>query len=285
MTDTPDYSAWIGRSETTAADLITPRLINSFTATLAPHLAADAVAPGLHWCLSPPLAPASGLGPDGHPLKGGFLPPIPLPRRMWAGGEVHTLAALQSGDSVSKRSTIRDIAWKTGRSGALCFVTVEHVFSTPRGDALREVHNIVYRPAAPEPAAPESAAPEPAAVAAPEPGQTFDLEWQVPIDPVLLFRYSALTFNGHRIHYDEPYATSVEHYPGLVVHGPLQATLMLNLAASFAKATPRHFRFRGVAPATGPQTLRIGLRQVQDKAEISVLSETGVLTMQATAAW
>ena len=132
MTDTPDYSAWIGRSETAAADLITPRLINSFAATLAPHLAPDAVAPGLHWCLSPPLAPASGLGDDGHPLKGGFLPPIPLPRRMWAGGEVHTLAALQPGDSVTKRSTIRDIAWKTGRSGALCFVTVEHVFYPTR---------------------------------------------------------------------------------------------------------------------------------------------------------
>ena len=275
MTDTPDYSAWIGRSETAAADLITPRLINSFAATLAPHLAPDPVAPGLHWCLSPPLVPAAGLGADGHPLKGGFLPPIPLPRRMWAGGEVYTLDALQPGDSVTKRSTIRDIAWKAGRSGALCFVIVEHVFSTPRGDALRELHNIVYRPAATGPAA----------VAAPEPAQTFDLEWPVPVDPVLLFRYSALTFNGHRIHYDEPYATTIEHYPGLVIHGPLQATLMLNLAASFAKATPRQFRFRGVAPATGPQTLRVGLRQAQNKAEISVLSETGVLTMQATAQW
>ena len=280
MTDTPDYSAWIGRSETAAADLITPRLINSFAATFSPHLAPQAVAPGLHWCLSPPLAPASGLGADGHPMKGGFLPPIPLPRRMWAGGEVHTLAVLQPGDSVTKRSTIRDIAWKTGRSGALCFVTVEHVFSSQRGDALRELHNIVYRPAATEAAATEAAMP-----AAPGPAPKFDLEWQVPIDPVLLFRYSALTFNGHRIHYDEPYATTVEHYPGLVIHGPLQATLMLNLAASFAKATPRQFRFRGVAPATGPQTLRVGLRQVQDKAEISVLSEAGVLTMQATAEW
>jgi 3-methylfumaryl-CoA hydratase len=114
---------------------------------------------------------------------------------------------------------------------------VEHVFATQRGDALREVHNIVYRPAATEPAA----------VAAPGPAPTFDLEWQVPIDPVLLFRYSALTFNGHRIHYDEPYAREVEFYPGLVIHGPLQATLMLNLAASFAKVTPRQFRFRGVA--------------------------------------
>ncbi|KAF0175859.1 MAG: hypothetical protein FD162_426 [Rhodobacteraceae bacterium] len=275
MTDTPDYSAWIGRSETAAADLITPRLINSFGATLAPHLAPDAVAPGLHWCLSPSLAPASGLGDDGHPLKGGFLPPIPLPRRMWAGGEVHTLAALQPGDSVTKCSTIRDIAWKTGRSGALCFVTVEHVFSTQRGDALRELHNIVYRPAATQPALP----------AAPGLAPKFDLEWQVPIDPVLLFRYSALTFNGHRIHYDEPYARGVEFYPGLVIHGPLQATLMLNLAASFAKATPRQFRFRGVAPATGAQTLRVGLRQVQDKAEISVLSEAGALTMQASAEW
>ena len=153
------------------------------------------------------------------------------------------------------------------------------MYFTRRGDALRELHNIVYRPAATQPAATQPAMP-----AAPGPASKFDLEWQVPIDPVLLFRYSALTFNGHRIPYDEPYATLVEHYPGLVIHGPLQAKQMLNLTASFVKATPPQFRFRGVAPATGPQTLRVGLRQVQDKAEISVLSEAGMLTMQATAA-
>lgn len=270
-----DYTAWIGRQEIAPPDQISPRLIDSYVTTLAPFLAEAPVAPGLHWCLCPPITPMSGLGADGHAAKGGFLPPIPLPRRMWAGGEVTFLEPLLPDDPVQKTSTIREILWKTGRTGALCFVAVEHDYRTPRGVAIREIQNLVYRPAA------TASAP----VAAPSAVQHFDREWQVPIDPVLLFRYSAVTFNGHRIHYDQGYARQVEHYAGLVIHGPLQATLMLNLATVHRQALPRRFRYRGINPAAGSQVLRIGLQEDDAQMQLAVLSEAGVLTMQGEAVW
>jgi 3-methylfumaryl-CoA hydratase len=233
---------WIGRTEE-ASDLVTPRLIASYAATFAPHLApcpAGDAPLALHWCLAPPIAPMNALGPDGHPAKGGFLPPVPLPRRMWAGGSIETPAPLREGDLVTRHSRIGDISAKDGRTGPLCFVAVDHEISTPRGLALRERHDIVYREATSLPAAtpaPATAEPEPA-----------DLTWEVEAGPVLLFRYSALTFNGHRIHYDLPYVTGEEGYDGLVVHGPIQATLMLNIAATLAGATTLKLDYRGVSP-------------------------------------
>ena len=274
MTD--DFHNWIGRRETSAPDTITPRLTAAFAAMLGPHLAAvKGTAPGLHWCLAPPIIAASDIGPDGHARLGGFLPPLPLPRRMWAGGDLSFLAPLHEGDSVTRTSEITGLNWKQGRSGPLCFVTVTHEISTQRGPAIREAHHIVYRPAATSPAA----------AATPAPAQPFDSNTEVHIDEVLLFRYSALTFNSHRIHYDLPYARTQEHYPGLVIHGPLQATLMLNLATRHAGQTPHHFSFRARHAATGTQTLRIGLRQTSSGVSLAVHDESGIETMTGSADW
>lgn len=247
--DIAHLRGWIGR-EAEAVDLVTPRLAEEFRATFAPHLAdrRDGAPPlAIHWCLSPAIVPASEIGPDGHPERGGFLPPVPLPRRMWAGGEVEIHDGLRIGDAVTRRSTIEDVSAKEGRSGALCFVAVRHEYRTARGLALSERHDIVYREA--ETRTLSSGPPSrPAAQAPRDEPRRADLTWSVEADPVLLFRYSALTFNGHRIHYDLPYVTGEEGYSGLVVHGPLQATLLLNIAAALGGRPPKRLRYRGVSP-------------------------------------
>ena len=158
----------------------------------------------------------SELGPDGHPARGGFLPPVPLPRRMWAGGELEFFDTLRVGDEVTRTSRIAEVTMKTGSTGVLCFVSVDHLVTTPRGTAIRERQDIVYRDVS-------TAAAAPAKPAAPPP--TAQHRESHMADPVLLFRYSALTFNGHRIHYDRDYVTKVEGYPGLIFHGPMQAAL------------------------------------------------------------
>lgn len=259
--DIAHLKSWIGRSEE-ASDLITPRLMRSFEATFAPHLAPAPTgeAPlALHWCLAPPITPMHAIGQDGHAAKGEFLPPVPLPRRMWAGGTIETLAPLQVGDLVTRRSTISDIAYKDGRSGPLCFVAVDHEISTARGVALRERHNIVYReaalPGAPAPTATEPVEPQPA-----------DLTWEIDANPVLLFRYSAITFNSHRIHYDEPYVTEVEGYTGLVVHGPIQATLMLNIIATLSGGAPIKLDYRGLSPLIAGAPFVVKAKQLPDGA-------------------
>ncbi|MGU3537950.1 FAS1-like dehydratase domain-containing protein [Methylobacterium sp. A54F] len=249
--DVEHLRSWIGRMRE-AEDIVTPRILAEYAATLAPHLAPvepDAAPPALHWCLAPETPPADALGPDGHAARGGFLPPVPLPRRMWAGGAVETLDALRRGDAVRRCETVREIAVKAGRSGLLCFVTVEHAISTARGLAIRERQDIVYR----EAAGATGGAAEPAR------GRTADyaVVWTVPATPTLLFRYSAMTFNGHRFHYDRPYAVAVEGYDDLVVHGPLQASLLMNLAASLTGAVPGRFAYRSRAPLTANQTVRV----------------------------
>ena len=269
--------SWIGRTAD-ATDVITPRLADEFVATFAPQIAASPPeAPlGIHWCLSPAIAPTEALGEDGHPARGGFLPPVPLPRRMWAGGEVEILGELRIGDQVTRRSTIEDVALKSGRSGQLCFVAVRHEYSTGRGVAIRERHDIVYREAA---TAGSQAVPRPAAPL------TADLSWTVPTGPVLLFRYSAITFNGHRIHYDLAYVTGVEGYEGLVVHGPIQATLLLNMAARLAGAPPRRFSYRGQAPLiAGPPFKVAGASNGDGALSCWTESADGLLCMQAEAA-
>ncbi len=266
-------------------DIVTARLAGEFRATLAPHLAAvnDGDAPlAIHWCLAPPVAPLAALGADGHAAKGEFLPAVPLPRRMWAGGSVETLAPLRLGDRVRRGSTIDDVTVKEGRSGTLCFVAVRHEISTDRGLAIRERHDIVYRDVAqPAPALAESKGKEG------EPGHAkADLVWAVETTPVLLFRYSALTFNGHRIHYDPPYATATEGYAGLVVHGPLQASLLLNLAATLGGSVPRRFDYRGVAPLIVGQAVRVcGSRETSGALTCWTATDAEGVKMQATASW
>ena len=199
---------WIGRT-TEATDIVTAQLVKGLRATLFQEVgepkSGDAAPFTVHWCLAQPVFPMSMLGPDGHPTRGGFLPPVPLPRRMWAGGELEFLDPLRVGDEAKRTSRISDVTVKTGSTGTLCFVSVEHVVTTPRGVAIRERQDIVYRDM--------GGAPVGTPKAPPPPPTAKHRETHVS-DPVLLFRYSALTFNGHRIHYDRDYVTKVEGYPG-----------------------------------------------------------------------
>lgn len=231
---------WIGARDE-AADVVTAGLSERFAATFAGLLPDRTAAPlGIHWCLAPTAAPAGALGDDGHPKRGGFLPPVPLQRRMWAGGEVTFLAPIETGDQVVRRSRIADVAHKSGRTGELVFVAVEHELSTTRGVAIRERQDLVYREAADGQAAP---------IPAPSPVRIAEFSETVACDSVMLFRYSALTFNGHRIHYDRAYAANVEHYAGLVVHSPLQATCLMNFAARLDAERRLHkVTYRGVSP-------------------------------------
>ena len=268
---------WVGRQET-FEDEVSVRLINGFNAVFdrvaePPEVGSNAPL-GIHWCLAPPAARQSTLGPDGHPAPGGFLPPIALPRRMWAGGELRFHDGLRVGDKVARHSRIASVTAKEGRSGALSFVSVEHQIFSPRGLAIEERQDIVYREA-------QSAPPD----APPREEPSAPAEWQKSYhaDPVLLFRYSALTFNGHRIHYDRDYATNTEHYPGLVVHGPLQATLLLGFAAECAKASPTQLSFRGLSPLIELDRFSLNARPVENGMELWIETRGGSRTMQALA--
>lgn len=272
-----DPRGWIGRSRL-KEDLVTRRILAEFAATFAPHLAPLApgdAPPALHWCLAPETPPAEALGPDGHAAKGGFLPPVPLPRRMWAGGEIETVDVLREGDAVAWTETVEDVAFKEGRSGRLCFVTVAHAVRTARGLALRERQDIVYR---------EAAGTETGAAPEPRRGRPEDYArvWRVPASPTLLFRYSAMTFNGHRFHYDQPYATQVEGYADLVVHGPMQATLLMNLAATLLGRVPARFRYRGLSPMTANQVFSVcGRLDAAGAFEGVTLDAAGRICMEA----
>ncbi|MEO6322898.1 MAG: MaoC family dehydratase N-terminal domain-containing protein [Polaromonas sp.] len=274
---------WQGRSET-VQDTVTAAPLAALSATLdrddpAPTAAVTGLPPLWHWLYFLPHARHSEIGPDGHPRRGGFLPPVPLPRRMWAGGRLRweTANPLQVGQPVERRSTIQSVSHKSGRSGELLFVQVEHAYSNAAGLALTEEHDIVYRAAAQpgEPAPPPTPAEQGAA-------------WQREIapDPVLLFRYSALTFNGHRIHYDRKYVTEVEGYPGLIVHGPLIATLLVDLVRRHAPhAFIRRFNFKALRPTFDLHPFRLNGQPSADGKTVRLWAEDheGWLTMQATA--
>ncbi|WP_298263330.1 MaoC family dehydratase N-terminal domain-containing protein [Acidocella sp.] len=236
-----EFDDWVGRSQS-VTDVLEPARSNALSVALGGEgglKAGDSMPLLHHWLYFWDVKPPSGLGPDGHPAKGGFLPPVPLPRRMWAGGRLSFLKPLRLGAEVTRTSTITAVSEKTGRTGTLVFVTVRHELDAGEGVAVSEEQDLVYR----EPAS----AMLPAPVAAPAPAAPW-VE-QVDPNPVLLFRYSALTMNGHRIHYDRPYAMGEEAYPALVVHGPLQATLLIQLAARKLSAPITGFDFRGQQPA------------------------------------
>ena len=266
--------AWTGRTET-LEDVVTAAPLRMLRATL--DLPPDELAGGLpplwHWLFFLPSARASELGPDGHPRRGGFLPPVPLPRRMWAGGQLEFFHPLRLGDAIERTSTIQDVTVKSGRTGELCFVRVRHDVTSPRGLALREFHDIVYRPN-----------PAPGA-AAPAYDIAADGEWceRVVPDDVLLFRYSALTFNGHRIHYDRRYVTEVEGYGGLIVHGPLMATLLAGLGARhFGGREAKSFSFRALKPVIDLQPFDVcGAPQGGDAAELWIRDFEGHRAMAA----
>lgn len=280
-----DWQAWIGR-EDRRRDHIDPAAVTRWLATLDRAAPADGSVPqGWHWCLGLPDAPTATLGADGHPLRddsaSSFLPPIPLPRRMWAASKVEFFAPLRPGQSVERSSRVAAITEKQGGSGKLVFAEVAHETHGDGALAIREKQTIVFREAAPAGAPP---APPP-----PSDGNFDPSAWDahhmlVPSEP-LLFRYSALTFNSHRIHYDLPYARGQEGYRGLVVHGPLTATLLLDLAARhFGDNRLKKFDFRGTSPAICGEELHLALRGTFANIELAAFAADGRQVMAATAA-
>ena len=279
-----EWDAWIGRSER-RADRADASLAARWLATLDRAAPADGTAPqGFHWCLCTPDAPTSALGPDGHPLRDdgpdSFLPPVPLPRRMWASSKVEFHAPIVLGASVERRSTVAAITGKQGGSGALVFVDIAHETLCEGALAVREVQSVVYRDAAPAGSAP---VPPPLGNSAFDPGPWTAHRALTPHEPLLL-RYSALTFNSHRIHYDLPYATQAEGYRGLVVHGPLTATLLLDLAqAELGDNALKSFAFRGLSPALCRERLHLVMRREAAAIALAAFAADGRQIMAASA--
>ncbi|GEQ78096.1 acyl-CoA dehydrogenase [Comamonas testosteroni] len=277
--DIDHLRTWVNSTET-VIDLVTPAPLNALVATLDrddPPATKDSTVPHCwHWLYFLPHGKQSEIGSDGHPQRGGFLPPVPLPRRMWAGSQIAFHAPLRVGQSISRTSRIVDVRMKEGRTGPLVFVKVDHEITAEGKLAISERHDIVYRdlPAHGEPA--------PAFAEAPT-----DAMWSRRIvpDDVLLFRYSALTFNGHRIHYDRRYVTEVEGYPGLIVHGPLIATLLLDLLRRcLPQAQVETFSFRAVKPLFDIAPFDVCGRMVDEKTvQLWSKDAAGHLTMDATA--
>ncbi len=277
--DIEHLRSWIGRTEQ-LYDSATIAPLHAMTATLdrddALQATGDAVPPVWHWLYFLPAARQSEIGADGHPQRGGFLPPVPLPRRMWAGSRIQFLAPLRAGQALERLSRIEDVRIKEGRTGALVFVKVRHEIRADGALLIQEEHDIVYR----DLPAPGEAAPAPALA-------PVGAQWERRIvpDEVLLFRYSALTFNGHRIHYDRKYVTEVEGYPGLVVHGPLIATLLLDLLRrQLPDAQVRTFQFRAVKPLFDIADFVVcGQQEDAETVKLWARTEDGHLAMDATA--
>jgi len=277
---------WTGRTET-VTDTVTATPYAALSATLdwptdpaALRPARGTPLPALwHWLYFLPMYPQSEIGADGHAKRGGFLPPVPLPRRMWAGSDFEFHSPLRIGDELERTSTIVDVKEKSGRTGSLIFVKVRHELRR-QGEsavALTEHHNIVYR-----------AAPSPDDVAPPPQLAPTEFAWERRIvpDDVLLFRYSALTFNGHRIHYDRKYVTEVEGYPGLIVHGPLIATLLMDLLRrQRPDATVLKFEFKAVRPTFDINPFSVHGQPSADGKTVHLWGRDheGFLTMDATA--
>lgn len=278
--DIEHLQQWVGRTET-RRDLATAVPVQALAATLdrddpAPQ-AGEPIPPCWHWLYFLPLPRQSEIGSDGHPKRGGFLPPVPLPRRMWAGSRLEFRRPLAIGREIVRESRIDDVTVKHGKTGSLVFVRVHHEVGDDLGVALVEEQDIVYRDH------PKVGDPLPAAQLAPA-----ETQWARTIapDPVLLFRYSALTLNGHRIHYDKPYATGVEGYPGLVVHGPLLATLLLDLLRrQLPGAVVARFVFRAMKPTFDTAPFEVCGRHDGDAKTIHLWAqhEDGALAMDATA--
>ena len=272
---------WVGKKEV-RSDSLTAWPIAALAATLdEPTLAVDIGSPvpnGWHWIFFLEAKPASELGSDGHPKRGGFLPPVPLPRRMWAGGRLEFIQPLKIGDLITRDSEILSVEPKSGRSGTLVFVTVRHTIKAAGTTAIIEEQDIVYREAAQKG--------EPLPPGKPAPGNAAWSRRVMP-DSTLLFRYSALTFNGHRIHYDKDYATNEEHYPGLVVHGPIQATFLLDLCRQNAGRTLKKFEYRAQHPlfAGHAFTVNGNFNSATFQADVWTANDAGNYAMRGTASF
>jgi 3-methylfumaryl-CoA hydratase len=263
------FAAWVGRSQS-FEEVIAARPLVSMSACLDREDPSpkdgDPVPPGWHWLYFLPTYRTSECGYDGHEKLGTSLPEIPLSRRMWAGGRLSFGAALRVGDKAKKISTIKDITVKTGRSGALVFVVVRHEIFGPQGLAVAEEHDIVYRDGN------RGAVSEPSPPKAPSDAQ---FSRTVHPSPLLLFRYSALTYNGHRIHYDRNFC-GAEGYPGLVVHGPLTATLLLDLIRDNCPGRRiEHFQFRAVSPLFDTSDYTVNGKVTGEGADVWAASPAG----------
>lgn len=277
MNASSDYSNWIGRLEE-SRDVIDPRPMRLMESTLDRPPSGKpgmALPPLWHWLYFSEEAQQSTISEDGHPKRGGFLPPVDLPRRMWAGGRFRFDKPLRIGERVHKVSTVKDITSKNGRTGELCFVSVNHAYSVDGEVRLSEDHDIVYREN------PSANAPAPDPQPAP---QKADWKRRIEPDPVLLFRYSALTFNGHRIHYDRSYCRDVEGYPGLVFHGPLTATLLLDLVRqNLPEAWVSQFQFRAIRPLFDISPFIIAGRRQGSSVDLWACTPQGNLAMTGQA--
>ncbi len=271
------WNGWVGRSET-VEDRIDVGRVRALQATLddpaSPLKEGDPLPPLWHWLYFWEATPSANLGPEGHAELGGFLPPIELPRRMWAGSRLKFPRSLAIGAEVKRHSSVSQITEKAGRNGKLVFVTVQHVVEDLAGTTIEEEHDIVYRTAPRPGETPKPGEPAPAAP-----------PWQREIrpDPVLLFRYSALTFNGHRIHYDRDYATQEEGYPGLIVHGPLLAILMTDQARRHCPdRRVAAFAFRALSPIYDSAAFTVAGQPDPESpsAEVWVADPGGLLAMR-----
>jgi 3-methylfumaryl-CoA hydratase len=270
-----DWQGWIGRTSTTEAYL-DPAQTNRMAVLLDREpgfRAGDALPPAWHWLYFHDIVRASELGPEGHPRLGVVMPPVPLQRRMWAGGSMVFHAPLRLGDTVRRSSVVSSITPKLGRSGPLFFVGVEHTLHTRGRPSLVEEQQIVYRELTRDIPLGSSALPAPADA---------DYAQEYVFDSIALFRYSALTFNSHRIHYDADYARDVEGYPGLVVHGPLVATLLLDLYARQGAPLTR-FRYKAKSPLFLPHPFTVSGKASDSGARLWASNHARELAMEAVA--
>ena len=249
---------WIGKIDN-VTDYVTPIVEQRYRATLNMDIGnpkdGDPVTSGLHWMLGWNLVKNDELGVDSHPALGEFLPPVPLPRRMWAGSEIKVLKPIRVGNKVIKQSTVADIQVKEGRTGLLCFVTAEYNFLVNDEVTINEKHNIVYRDIS------KSGGGSGYSKDIPEKA---DLSEKIFMHPTILFRYSAIGFVGHRIHYDHPYTVNEENYPGLIVHGPLQATYLLRAAEKLMGKPVKSFTHKVMAPVFANSEYIVGVDKMDD---------------------
>jgi 3-methylfumaryl-CoA hydratase len=290
MSAAPDIDhlrGWIGRSET-LEDRCDAARVRQLAASLdldpAPFTDGAELPPLWHWIFTTPLSPLREAGPDGHPARGGFLPPVPLPRRMWAGSQLEWMRAPRLGEPLRRDSKVESVDMKQGRSGTLVFVKVRHEWKSGAELLMREGQDIVYRDAPPASRAKPNAPAEGPVWREPL-GASPSRCVLVPND-VLLFRYSALTFNSHRIHYDRRYCLEVEGYPGLVVHGPLMATVMATLAWLQAeRRAPRSFSFRALAPVFDAEAIAVHSAREGAHARTEVRKADGTIAQAGEMTW
>ena len=269
-----NFSSWVGRG-VTRTDLVTPRLVGEYRATLEPFLFRPederVCPPGIHWGLAPALPAMTELGEDGSEAKGLFLPPVSLPRRMWAGGQVECVGDICLGMEIARRSTISDIRMREGKSGPLCFISLTHEIRSANTLLLRERQDLVFRGG--------GHAPQPTST--PHEAASGDVEWTVEPTAAMLFRFSAFMFNAHRVHYDVPYAVEGDGYGGLLVHGPLQAALLLNQASRMLGRVAAGMDYRCLAPLVAGSPMAVRTRRNATGAEGRIVDHQGTLTTEA----